>query len=62
VPVPAGPAADLVGDLTAAGLPRPVPSPKLRAYIPGVDLEGTPSRDLNRYLVWGAAAPERRSA
>lgn len=39
--------------LTTAGLPRPKPSPKLRAYIPGVDLEGTPTQDLNRYLVWG---------
>jgi tetratricopeptide (TPR) repeat protein len=27
------------------------PSPKLPAYIPGVDLEGTPPIDINRYLV-----------
>jgi hypothetical protein len=28
----------------------PVPSSKLPSYIPSVDLEGTPGRDLNRYL------------
>ncbi|HEX6074329.1 MAG TPA: hypothetical protein VFZ32_03580 [Micromonosporaceae bacterium] len=44
---------DLAEALTTAGVLRPRPSPKLRAYIPGVDLEGTPTQDLNRYLVWG---------
>lgn len=28
-----------------------MPSPKMPSYIPAVDLEGTPARDLNRYLV-----------
>jgi tetratricopeptide (TPR) repeat protein len=44
---------DLTRALRDAGITRPVPSPKMRAYIPGVDLEGTPTQDLNRYLVWG---------
>jgi tetratricopeptide (TPR) repeat protein len=56
--------ADLPASLAEAGVRRPMPSPKLRAYIPGVDLEGTPSQDLNRYLVWGEGAlrrgPDRR--
>lgn len=39
--------------LAAAGVRLPSPSPKQRAYIPSVDLEGRPSQDLNRYLVWG---------
>lgn len=58
IPEPDGPDTDLAGLLTTAGVTRPMPSPKLRAYIPGVDLEGTPSRDLNRYLVWGTQRPE----
>jgi len=37
--------------LAAAGVRPPVPSPKMPAYIPSVDLEGAPARDLNRYLV-----------
>lgn len=44
---------DLPQLLTTAGIVLPLPSPKLPAYIPGVDLEGTPAQDLNRYLVWG---------
>lgn len=44
---------DPPGLLRAAGVRKPMPSPKLRAYIPGVDLEGTPTQDLNRYLAWG---------
>ena len=54
----AGPAAaldpdapDLEAALTVAGIKLPFPSPKLPAYIPDVDLEGTPGRDLNKYLV-----------
>jgi tetratricopeptide (TPR) repeat protein len=35
--------------LAASAVARP--SPKLPAYIPGVDLEGTPAIDINRYLV-----------
>jgi tetratricopeptide (TPR) repeat protein len=44
---------DLAQLLADAGITLPLPSPKLPAYIPGVDLEGTPAQDLNRYLVWG---------
>jgi tetratricopeptide (TPR) repeat protein len=40
--------------LTAAGIVLPLPSPKLPAYIPEVDLEGIPAQDLNRYLVWSS--------
>ena len=29
----------------------PLPSPKLPSYIPSIDLEGTPSQDINRYLL-----------
>lgn len=42
--------------LATAGIARPVPSPTLRAYIPGVDLEGTPTQDFNRYLIWSEGA------
>lgn len=35
------------------GLAPPAPAPKLSPYLPGIDLEGTPSRDLNRFLVEG---------
>lgn len=44
-------AADPAASLAAAGIRLPIPSPKMPAYIPNVDLEGTPARDLNRYLV-----------
>lgn len=37
--------------LSAAEIGLPTPSPKLPSYIPQIDLEGTPARDLNRYLV-----------
>jgi tetratricopeptide (TPR) repeat protein len=47
----AGADPDLRSRLDGAGIKLPVPSPKLPAYIPSVDLEGTPARDLNRYLV-----------
>jgi tetratricopeptide (TPR) repeat protein len=50
--------------LTAAGIVLPLPSPKLPAYIPEVDLEGIPAQDLNRYLVWssGPFGPGRGGA
>ena len=48
----AAPPGDPLQALRACGVERPLPSPKLRAYIPSVDLEGTPRQDLNRYLVW----------
>jgi tetratricopeptide (TPR) repeat protein len=44
-------APDLAAALREAGIRLPFPSPKLPAYIPDVDLEGTPGRDLNKYLV-----------
>jgi tetratricopeptide (TPR) repeat protein len=44
--------------LTAADAVISVPSAKLPSYIPSVDLEGTPGRDLNRYLT-GATATEK---
>lgn len=42
---------DAESALEAAEIALPTPSPKLPSYIPQVDLEGTPDRDLNRYLV-----------
>ncbi len=40
--------------LNRAEVAIPPPSPKMPAYIPSIDLEGAPDRDLNRYLVFGA--------
>lgn len=37
--------------LARAGVRQVTPSPKMPAYIPSVDMEGAPARDLNRYLV-----------
>ncbi|MBT0773437.1 hypothetical protein KIH74_31110 [Kineosporia sp. J2-2] len=45
----AGPGA-LRDALTLAGAQVVPPSAKLPSYLPGVDLEGTPGRDLNRFL------------
>lgn len=47
--------------LEEAGAVIPVPSSKLPSYIPTVDLEGTPRRDLNRYLA-GVATTEAPTA
>lgn len=41
----------LVEVLNKSGAKLRIPEPKLSSYIPSVDLEGTPSQDLNRYLV-----------
>jgi tetratricopeptide (TPR) repeat protein len=61
LPAPGSQPREPVRELTDAGLKRPMPSPKQRAYIPSVDLEGTPTHDLNRYLVWGGGALPRRA-
>jgi tetratricopeptide (TPR) repeat protein len=50
-------AAARAGALSEAGAQIPVPSSKLPSYIPNVDMEGTPGRDLNRYLT-GAGVTE----
>lgn len=42
--------AELSGVLTSAGAEVAPPSSKLPSYLPAVDLEGTPGRDLNRFL------------
>jgi tetratricopeptide (TPR) repeat protein len=42
---------DPAASLAEAGISMPFPSPKMPAYLPNIDLEGTPARDLNRYLV-----------
>jgi hypothetical protein len=39
--------------LKRAEVTIPPPSPKMPSYIPSIDLEGAPARDLNRYLVFG---------
>ncbi len=44
-------AEDLTSALEGEGIGFPIPSPKMPSYIPLIDLEGTPERDLNRYLV-----------
>lgn len=58
-------AGTLAEELAELGLRPQIPSPKLPPYIPGVDLEGSPQRDLNRLLVGAdnlpAAAPAGRS-
>jgi hypothetical protein len=46
-----------IAALEAAQAVIPVPSSKLPSYIPIIDLEGTPQRDLNRYLA-GVATTE----
>jgi tetratricopeptide (TPR) repeat protein len=40
--------------LQRAEVAIPPPSPKMPSYIPSIDLEGAPDRDLNRYLVFGS--------
>lgn len=42
--------------LEAVGAAIPVPSSKLPSFIPIIDLEGTPQRDLNRFLAGVATA------
>lgn len=44
--------------VTELGLRPQVPGPKLPPYIPGVDLEGAPQKDLNRLLVGADADHE----
>lgn len=39
-----------------------IPSPKLPAYLPEIDLEGVPKIDLNRYLVDAETSPARAAA
>ncbi|WP_410673698.1 hypothetical protein [Amycolatopsis sp. cmx-4-68] len=43
----------LTRSLAEAGITLPKPTPKSRAYIPSVDLEGAPDHDMNRFLAWG---------
>ncbi len=41
---------DLAAFLHEHGVQAPAPAPKLSPYVPSIDLEGTPSRDMNRFL------------
>ncbi|MFF4059139.1 hypothetical protein ACFYZ8_20115 [Streptomyces sp. NPDC001668] len=47
----------LAAVLDELGLRPQVPGPKLPPYIPGVDLEGAPKKDINRLLVGADAEP-----
>ncbi|MFG2962200.1 hypothetical protein ACGFZS_02850 [Streptomyces sp. NPDC048288] len=51
---------ELAEALTAAGADISPPSSKLPSYLPAVDLEGLPGRDLNRFLA-GITARENPS-
>lgn len=42
---------NLINLLMNNNIDLPLPSPKLPSYIPSIDLEGTPSQDINRYLL-----------
>lgn len=42
---------NLINILKNNDMELPLPSPKLPSYIPSIDLEGTPSQDINRYLL-----------
>ncbi|MFJ3770983.1 hypothetical protein ACIPX0_04740 [Streptomyces sp. NPDC090075] len=52
---------ELAEALTAAGADIAPPSSKLPSYLPAVDLEGLPGRDLNRFLA-GITTRENPSA
>ncbi|MEU1160266.1 hypothetical protein ABZ372_05385 [Streptomyces sp. NPDC005921] len=52
---------ELADALTAAGADIAPPSSKLPSYLPAVDLEGLPGRDLNRFLA-GITTRENPSA